>query len=74
MVLFLLHEMLPHVMLKSLRLGSVISQVPVPIVPRKLLFKAMKLLIHIIQKAPVNRPLQARIFSELVGLLKGESA
>lgn len=48
--LFLLNEIKPCITLKALRLGSTVYQIPIPLVCRKQLFKAIKLLIKVIRE------------------------
>jgi small subunit ribosomal protein S7 len=56
--LFLLNEIKPYVILKTLRLGSVSYQVPVPLPFRKQYFKALKLLVGAIQGSKFKESLR----------------
>ena len=49
--LFLLNEIKPCIVLKALRLGSVLYQIPTPLIFRKQLFQAIKLLIGVIHRS-----------------------
>ena len=47
--LFLLNEIKPCIILKSLRLGSVVYQIPMPLSFRKQLLKSIKLIVNTIK-------------------------
>lgn len=72
--LFLLNEIKPYVILKTLRLGSVSYQVPVPLPLRKQYFKALKLLVGAIRGSNFKGSLNCKIFKEFILILKGSSS
>lgn len=61
---FLLNEIKPCLILKSLRLGSSIYKIPVPLVLRKQLFKAIKLLVCEINTSKYKGPITFKIIHE----------
>lgn len=74
MFLFLLNEIKPYVILKTLRLGSVSYHIPVPLPFRKQYFKAIKLLVCSIQASKFKGSLHSKIFKEFLEILKGTNS
>jgi len=72
--LFLLNEIKPCIILKSLRLGSVVYQIPMPLSLRKQFSKSIKLFINIIKISKQAECLDVKIENELTLLLKGRSS
>jgi ribosomal protein S7 len=72
--LFLLNEIKPCIVLKSLRLGSVVYQIPMPLSFRKQLLKSIKLLINTIKISKQSESIEKRIETELILLLQGKSS
>jgi ribosomal protein S7 len=72
--LFLLNEIKPCIVLKSLRLGSVIYQIPVPLLLRKQLNIAIKLLINNIKMSRQTGPIEQKIEREFFLILNGKSS
>lgn len=72
--LFLLNEIKPCIVLKSLRLGSIIYQIPTPLSLRKQFSKSIKLLINIIKVSKQLSSIDQKIEDELILLLQGKSS
>jgi ribosomal protein S7 len=72
--LFLLNEIKPCIVLKSLRLGSVLYQIPTPLIFRKQLFKAVKLLVDLIHKSKQSGSITQKIEWEFSLILQGKSS
>lgn len=72
--LFLLNEIKPCIVLKSLRLGSVVYQIPMPLSLRKQFSKSIKLLINVIKISKQFESLDKKIENELTLLLQGRSS
>jgi len=72
--LFLLNEIKPCIVLKSLRLGSVVYQIPMPLSFRKQLLKSIKLLINTIKISKQSESIEKKIETELILLLQGKSS
>jgi len=72
--LFLLNEIKPCIVLKSLRLGSVIYQIPTPLSLRKQFSKSIKLLINTIKMSKQLSSVGQKIENELILLLQGKSS
>jgi|SRR6185503_8588660 len=72
--LFLLNEIKPCIVLKSLRLGSVVYQIPTPLVFRKQLFSSVKLLVNAIKTSKQVMSLDKKIEAELSLILQGKSS
>lgn len=72
--LFLLSEIKPCIVLKSLRLGSVIYQIPVPLILRKQLNTSIKLLINSIKLSKQAGSIEQKIERELFLILHGKSS
>lgn len=71
--LFLINEIKPYIDLKSLRLGSVVYQIPVPLACRKQLGRAFKLLISRIRESKQSTSVAKKIEMELYLILQGKS-
>src|SRR5690348_9574544 len=71
--LFLLNEIKPCIILKSLRLGSVIYQIPTPLVLRKQLFSSVKLLVNSIKTSKQAVSVHQKIMNEFFLILQGKS-
>lgn len=72
--LFLLNEVKPYINLKSLRLGSVIYQIPVPLLLRKQLRFSLKSLVNLIKATNYVGSVQQKIERELHLILDGKSS
>jgi ribosomal protein S7 len=72
--LFILNEIKPCILLKSLRLGSVVYQIPTPLVPRKQLNMAIKLIINSIKLTKYVGTIEKKIEHELFLILSGKSS
>jgi ribosomal protein S7 len=72
--LFLLNEIKPCIVLKSLRLGSVIYQIPMPLSFRKQLLKSIKLIVNTIKISKQFESIDQKIENELILLLQGKSS
>lgn len=72
--LFLLNEIKPCIVLKSLRLGSVIYQIPMPLSFRKQLLKSIKLIVNTIKISKQSESIDQKIENELILLLQGKSS
>lgn len=71
--LFLVNEIKPCIDLRSLRLGSVIYQIPVPLACRKQFGRALKLLICRIRESKQGISVALKIEAELYLILQGKS-
>jgi ribosomal protein S7 len=71
--LFLINEIKPCIVLKSLRLGSVTYQIPTPLIFRKQLFKALKLLVNLVRESKQVSSLGQKIETEFFLILQGKS-
>jgi ribosomal protein S7 len=71
--LFLLNEIKPCIILKSLRLGSVVYQIPMPLSFRKQFLKSIKLLINTIKISKQSESIEKKIETELILLVQGKS-
>lgn len=71
--LFILTEIKPSIILKTIRLGSVSYSIPVPLPPRKQYFKAIKILVKTIRDSKFSGPLNFKIYKEFLLILKGTS-
>ena len=72
--LFLLNEIKPCIVLKSLRLGSVVYQIPTPLVFRKQLFSSIKLLVNLVKTSKQAISINKKIELELSLILQGKSS
>jgi ribosomal protein S7 len=72
--LFILNEVKPCILLKSLRLGSVVYQIPTPLVPRKQLKTSIKLIVNLIKTTKYVGPLEQKIEREFFLILSGKSS
>jgi ribosomal protein S7 len=71
--LFLLNEIKPCIILRSLRLGSIVYQIPSPLVFRKQLFSSIKLLVNVIKTTKRPVVLNQKIEMEFLSVLEGKS-
>lgn len=71
--LFLLNEIKPCIVLRSLRLGSVIYQIPTPLVLRKQLNISIKLIINLIKNTKYVGSIAQKIEHEFFLILSGKS-
>lgn len=71
--LFIVNEIKPCIDLKSLRLGSVVYQIPVPLVMLKQLGRALKLLIQGIRESKQRTSVAKKIEAEFHLILQGKS-
>lgn len=71
--LFLLNEIKPCIILKSLRLGSITYQIPAPLVFRKQLFSSIKLLSNAVRMSRHSMSIDKKIEVELSLILQGKS-
>ena len=72
--LFILDEVKPVIELKSLRLGSMIYQIPFPLSITKQHTRSIKLISKCIAKQVSNKPLVDKIFNEFILILRKESS
>ena len=72
--LFLLNEIKPCIVLKSLRLGSVVYQIPMPLSFQKQLLKSIKLIVNTIKISKQFESIDKKIENELILLLQGKSS
>lgn len=72
--LFLLNEIKSCIVLKSLRLGSVVYQIPTPLVMRKQLFGSVKLLVSAIKASKQVGSIDQKIENELFLILQGKGS
>lgn len=72
--LFILNEIKPYVLLKTLRLGSSTYKVPVPVAFRKQYYQAIKLLVMAIRHSKFKGSLHSKITNEFILVLKGLSS
>lgn len=72
--LFLLYEIKPCIALKSLRLGSVVYQIPTPLVSRKQLNLSIKLIVDLIKTTKYIGSIDQKIERELFLILTGKSS
>ena len=72
--LFLLNEIKPCIVLKSLRLGSVVYQIPMPLSFQKQLLKSIKLIVNTIKISKQLKSIDKKIENELILLLQGKSS
>lgn len=72
--LFLLNEIKPCIVLKSLRLGSVVYQIPMPLSFRKQLLRSIKLIVNTIKISKQFESVDKKIENELILLLQGKSS
>jgi len=71
--LFLLNEIKPCIILKSLRLGSITYQIPTPLVFRKQLFSSIKLLSNTVRMSRHSMSIDKKVEVELSLILQGKS-
>lgn len=71
--LFILEEIRPVLELKSLRLGSVIYKIPVPLIKEKQLFKAIKLFSKSLHLEKVYHKFTVKFLEEVCLILRRQS-
>jgi ribosomal protein S7 len=71
--LFLLNEIKPCIILKALRLGSVVYQIPVPLILRKQIGASLKLLIKALKTSKHVNSIEQKIEHELALIIEGKS-
>lgn len=70
--LYILNEFKPYLVLKSLRLGSTLYKIPVPLVLRKQLFKAIKFLLYELALSKHKGSIKSRLIYEFSLILSGK--